>query len=400
MGKPVHKVKSIAVIVLLVGILLPAVAQKHGSSSFYRHFTGKLDTTMQISLDLLFRDGKITGSYYYYFPEPGNKKNFYYGKTIPVYGTLDGDNVTLNEFSDNGSGFKGILEKKGKMFGTWQRKAGEKSIPFSIEEDYSNGSLPFTCYTLSTMRYLIKGKNVDKNSPKATINLVLLYPNLPSKNRLKDSLDILITRLLYVDTVPFKNPELLLENITFDFFKSYYNATDGIENIESKGSFNWEKNVSMDIYYNERKITSLKIEKYAYTGGAHGIAMTQYVVCDLKQYKRLWLHDIMIENYELRLNALLNEKLRKLNGIKPEEKLNDAGFFDEIIETSENFYINKDGIGFFYNLYQIAPYSAGTTDLFLTFKELKEVLDPTTIFFWNQPGNEITGKLVDKQIIP
>jgi hypothetical protein len=392
MVKSGHKAKLVCAVVLMNAFIMQAAAQKTSSTSFYRHFAGTLDTSMHITLDLLFRDGKITGTYYYYFPEPGNNKAFYYGKTIPIHGIIEDNKVTINEFSADGSSFSGILERKSKITGTWQRKPNEKSIPFSITEDYANGSLPFTCYTLSSKRYLRKGKDAEKNSPKAAINLVLLYPNLPPKNPLKDSLDFLITKLLYVDTVPFKNPELLLENITFDFFDSYYKATEGIENIEATASFNWEKNVSMDICYNERNITSFKIEKYAFTGGAHGMSITQYVVCDLKQSKRLALKDIMTENYEGRLNSILNEKLRKLNGIKPHENLKEAGFFSEKIDSSDNFFINKDGIGFFYNLYHIAPYSAGTTELFLTFNELKEILNPKAPFFWNQPGMESAGK--------
>jgi hypothetical protein len=379
---------------LLILLLLAAIhgfAQKNGSTSFYRHFVGTLDTSMRVSLDLFFVDGEITGSYYYYFPEPGNKKSFYYGKTIPVKGTLEGNKVTLSEFSGEGSIFNGTIENNNKISGTWQRRPSEKSINFSISESYANGSLPFTCYTFSEKRNLNKKKVAEPNSPKASIDLVLLYPNLPKGNQLKDSLETLITRFLYMDTIPFKSPESLLENIAFDFFDSYFKATDGIENLEAAASFNWEKKVSMDICFNERNIASLQIDKYAYTGGAHGILITQYAVCDLKQNKRLALADIMKDGYEAELNRILNQKLRKLNGIKPEESLQNAGFFDDIIDNSDNFYINKDGIGFFYNPYHIAPYSAGTTELFLTFKELKTVLNSDPAFFWNQSGNEISG---------
>lgn len=367
------------------------LAQKNQSQAFYRHFVGTLDTSMRISLDLFFIDGKISGSYYYYFPEPGNKKSFYYGKTIPVKGILEGNQVTLSEFTREGSSFNGVLENRNKITGTWQRRPSEKSINFTIAENYGNGSLPFSCYTFSDKRNLNKKKVAEPNSPKASIELVLLYPNLPKGNQLKDSLESLITRFLYIDTIPFKSPEMLLENIAFDFFDSYYQATDGIENPEAAASFNWEKKVSMDICYNERNIASLKIDKYAYTGGAHGILITQYAVCDLKQNKRLALDDIMKDGYEAELNRILNQKLRKLNGIKQEESLQNAGFFEEKIDNSDNFFINKDGIGFFYNPYHIAPYSAGTTELFLTFNELKSVLNGDPSFFWNQSSSEISG---------
>jgi hypothetical protein len=392
MIKSGHKLKTAGIFVFFIALAMQASAQKVSETSFYRHFTGKLDTSMRITLDLLFQEGKVTGYYYYYFPEPGNNRAFYYGKTIPVHGFMDGDKFMLTEFGESGSRFNCILEKNNKITGTWQRGESEKMIPFHFTEDYSGGSLPFSCYTLNSKSYLKKGKGAEKNSPKAEIKLVLLYPDLPASNPLKDSLDFTISKYLYTDTVPFKNPELLLKDITNEFFDSYHEAFDGVKMNESSASFNWEEIVSMEICYNERDIASLKIDKYAFTGGAHGIKISQYIVCDLKHNRHLMLKDIMQEDYEARLNDILNEKLRKLNGIKPEEKLKESGFFDERIETSENFYINKDGIGFFYNLYHIAPYSAGSTELFLTFNELKEILDPGSSFFWNQPGNEITGR--------
>ncbi len=302
MLKSGHKVKTVGILILFAVFTMHATAQKSCGTSFYRHFTGKLDTLMRISLDLFFQEGKVTGSYYYYFPEPGNNKAFYYGKTIPVHGFMDGDKFTLTEFAEGGSRFNCILENKTKITGTWQQKESAKMIPFSFTEDYSNGSLPFTCYSSKSKSYLKKGRSAEKNSPKAEIKLMLLYPDVPDNNPLKDSLDFFITKYLYIDTVPFKSPELLLESITSHFFDSYHEAFDGVKINDGDESFNWEQIVSMDICYNERNIASLKVDKYAFTGGAHGIMITQYIVCDLIHNRHLMLKDIMQENYESRLN--------------------------------------------------------------------------------------------------
>jgi len=94
------------------------------------------------------------------------------------------------------------------------------------------------------------------------------------------------------------------------------------------------------------------------------------------------MQDFFVEGYEERLNAMLNKKLRKLNGIKDDEKLKDAGFFIDYVEYNDNFYINNDGIGFFYNVYEIAAYATGTTELFCTFREVKELLNKNHPFTW------------------
>ena len=98
--------------------------------------------------------------------------------------------------------------------------------------------------------------------------------------------------------------------------------------------------------------------------------MLKYFVFSSKLNREIQIEDIMTDDGLLIIDDLLNKKLRKLNGIQSGENLMDAGFFSETIEHNNNFYINNDGIGFLYNIYEIAPRSFGTTALFISFKEL------------------------------
>ena len=65
-----------------------------------------------------------------------------------------------------------------------------------------------------------------------------------------------------------------------------------------------------------------------------------------------------------------------------EENLAESGFLVDTISHTENFYVNNDGIGFFYNVYEIAAYATGSTELFCTFYDLKKILRPDHPFFW------------------
>jgi hypothetical protein len=150
MIKSGHSAKTIGIFLIFIAFTMQAAAQKVSGTSFYHHYTGKLDSSMRITLDLLFQEGKVTGFYYYYFPEPGNDKAFYYGKTIPVHGFMDGDKFMLAEFGEGGSRFNCTLAKDAKITGIWQQKESAKMIPISFTEDYSNGSLPFTCHSLKS----------------------------------------------------------------------------------------------------------------------------------------------------------------------------------------------------------------------------------------------------------
>lgn len=343
---------------------------------------GTLDTTMQLTVDLFSHNGDINGYYYYYFPEPGNEHIMHYGKTIPVKGTITGSTIILNEFSEQGSSFNGFIDSENKISGNWIRKEHEESIPFFIQEDYSLGSLPFKYYSQTYQENLDIETSVPNYKPAAKINLVLLYPDLQKGNPLKDTLDHFITQFFINKTESISSPKTLLDAISSEFFNSYFTATEGIEDISSSASLNWEKKVNMDIRHNENHIISIKFEKYAYTGGAHGISMTEYAVCDLVKNKKLNLNDIFKENAKFEVDNILDAKLRNLNGLNGEESLREAGFFVDKMEWSDNFFINSQGIGFFYNVYEIAPYASGTTELFVPFKEIIALLKPNHPFIW------------------
>jgi len=300
----------------LVSITVGVSAQPMPSHSFYKHLTGTLDTTMQLTVDLFSHNGEISGYYYYYFPEPGNEHIIHYGKTIPIKGSITGSTIILNEFSGNGSSFKGFVDSENIISGSWKRKEYGESIPFLIQENYSLGSLPFIYYSQTYQENLDIETSVPNYKPAAKINLILLYPDLQKGNPLKDTLDFFITQFSTNKKELISSPKLLLDNISSEFFKSYFTATEGIEDISSSASLNWEKNLSMDIRHNENNIVSIKFEKYAYTGGAHGISMTEYAVCDLVKNKKLTLNDIFKENAKLEIDNILDTKLRRLNGMK------------------------------------------------------------------------------------
>lgn len=376
------RLSTYVLLLLFFNIAVKVSSQPMPSHSFYKHLSGTLDTTMQLTVDLFSHNGDITGYYYYFFYEPGNENIIHYGKTVPIEGTITGSTIILNEFSEHGSSFNGYIDSENKISGSWLRKEYEESIPFSIQEDYSLGSLPFKFYSQTYQEKLDIETSVPNYQPAAKINLVLLYPDLPNGNPLKDTLDFFITQFLINNKESIASPKSLLDKISSEFFESYFTATEGIEDISTSASLNWEKNLSMDIRHNENNVVSIEFEKYAYTGGAHGISITEYAVCDLVKNKKLSLNDFFKENAKTEIDNILDSKLRKLNGLNQEESLREAGFFIDKVEWSDNFFINNQGIGFFYNVYEIAPYASGTTELFIPFIEIEALLNPNHPFVW------------------
>ncbi|MCF8369295.1 MAG: DUF3298 and DUF4163 domain-containing protein [Bacteroidales bacterium] len=336
---------------------------------------------MSLSLDLFEHSGNLSGYYFYFFRLPGEDSTFHYGKTIPFEGSFYGNVINFHEFGNKASKFQGIIDGN-EIYGSWQRREYEDPIPFHLTEDYSAGSIALNCFTAKRKQDLIHELIKGDNLPSARINILILYPKNTLKGALKDSIDFLITRFLAGDPFIIKSPELLMENIVFDFFQSYITATQGISNISKREVFNWEKDLTMDVMYNSNQILSLGFEKYAFTGGEHGLSMKKYAVFDLQKSKVLQLKDFLILGFEISLNEILDKKLRKINGVKPDESLNNAGFLIDKIDFTENFYINNDGIGFYYNVYHLASFGSGSTELFVNFNEIKNLLIQDHPFKW------------------
>lgn len=151
---------------------------------------------------------------------------------------------------------------------------------------------------------------------------------------------------------------------------------DLYKQMPDMGSLNWELLRFMHIVYNDSDILSFYILNYAFTGGAHGLESLDYCNVDLKTGKLLKLSDIIQESRKQELSRLLTMKLKKMNKIPDSQKLSDNGYFADIIQPNENFYLTRGGIGFLYNHYDIAPYSFGATDIFLSADEVRDLIRP------------------------
>jgi len=147
-----------------------------------------------------------------------------------------------------------------------------------------------------------------------------------------------------------------------------------LKEFPDAGNLNWELLKFMNILFNGNHQLTFYILTYAYTGGAHGLETQEFYSIDLTKGRRITLDNIFKEGYQERLSELLTKKVHDIQGIPLSKNLSESGFFVDLIEPNNNFYLTGNGIGFFYNHYEIAPYSNGSTDLFFTFEELKAII--------------------------
>lgn len=117
------------------------------------------------------------------------------------------------------------------------------------------------------------------------------------------------------------------------------------------------------------------VEYSDYEGGAHGSYRITYTNIDLNRLVTLTEEDLFIPDYYRPLTEKIVQALMRSYGVSEPDSLLTKGFFTiEDIVPNNNFWINREGIHYTYNQYEIAPYAMGTIDVAIPYTELEDIL--------------------------
>ncbi len=359
-------------ILYLLLISMPQLASSQGlpEDVFYKHLEGNINKTLFLSVNLIKTGDSLFGNYYHWYIEhEGTNQPSYSGPQIPLTGKMTSPTeFVLHEFGEKNSFFEGIFVHGSRLEGTWKNKQTGKELPFEVYEKYPRGSMAFSALNIKSEEELV----IEDLSPEAKLDLLMLSPSDFPVSAVSDSVKKTIYHFFIDDYRLNENPGQVLEKTAFDFFRRYRESNEELHQMGH--AFNWEKIISMDVLFNEDYVLSLGLINYAFTGGAHGLQVNKYFVFDLITGSILSLDDIFIPDYEKDLDSLLNRKWRIKYDIADEKSLEASGFFMDTIPVSNNYYLNKSGVNFHYNSYEIAPYSWGHVDLLIPYRELKGIL--------------------------
>jgi hypothetical protein len=131
----------------------------------------------------------------------------------------------------------------------------------------------------------------------------------------------------------------------------------------------WEIETFGEVIRNSAGILAVSLSNYSFTGGAHPNTTMTLLNFDIKTGKTLQLKDFIRD--EAKLKKLVEAKFRQERDLNPRENLNEAGFFWEgAFVLPDSFALQNDGILFYYNTYDVAPYAQGPTSFVLTWEEM------------------------------
>ena len=143
----------------------------------------------------------------------------------------------------------------------------------------------------------------------------------------------------------------------------------------------WILKRSIDVVYNTPPLLCLCFDELLFTGGAHPNYVQNYYNFDTESGKIMTLDDLVSAENKDSLTALAEKKFREIKNINSCVDLDQAGYWFEnnLFSLTDNFAITKDGLLFFYNSYEIAPYALGTTKLELPYEKIRYLLNKDII---------------------
>ena len=187
------------------------------------------------------------------------------------------------------------------------------------------------------------------------------YLTFKAQNKqVTDSLNKFVIQQLGYDSLP-KN--VVPTNYFKEYAKAFKQEFMGLIADSIMEYIGYEKTLQIEVAYQSENRIGLSANGYLYTAGAHGIGSTLFANINTQNGRKISTSDCFKNTESIRINA---EKIFRSNlGITANASLNEAGFWfdNDKFTLTENFLLKDSSVTFFYNVYEIAPYSNGPTSI-------------------------------------
>ncbi|WP_169927070.1 DUF3298 and DUF4163 domain-containing protein [Mucilaginibacter auburnensis] len=234
------------------------------------------------------------------------------------------------------------------------------------QPDVNTDTLAYTYKTIH-QRANDCGDKADTNCTVAKLK----YPEFKTDSALNDTIKSRLLNMFYTDK-PYSGIDDMLKR----YFDSYYN----MKKTDERPDMVFDLDAYAKILRQDSSLTTLEVSGYSYQGGAHGGSVTTFINWNTKSNKSVTLSDILINNYQPELNKIAEKIFRSQEKLSDTSSLaNDYFFANDKFALNNNYSITPLGLRFFYNQYEIKPYAAGTTELFVPYKNIRSLLRPNTV---------------------
>jgi hypothetical protein len=160
----------------------------------------------------------------------------------------------------------------------------------------------------------------------------------------------------------FQNEELHLHNKD-SIQKAFLAEFSAFKKEQRRDVPFWYINRSLTVMNQNAKWITLCERDESFTGGAHPNTYVQYRIIDKRDGKQVTVADLFDPTVMPKVLELAETAFRSERGINPNQSLQEAGFWfkESRFALNDNFFISEDGITFFFNAYEVGPYTLGST---------------------------------------
>lgn len=136
-----------------------------------------------------------------------------------------------------------------------------------------------------------------------------------------------------------------------------------------------------NVIYADSLIIAVSKELYTYSAGAaHGLEGVSYMNIDRRNKQLISEGDLFVEGYAPMLSKILQRcLLRDYNSKSAEDLLNQTGIDASEMSPNDNFTLERDGLVYAFNPYEIAPYAVGIVKVHVPYEELQGLLRPASL---------------------
>lgn len=245
----------------------------------------------------------------------------------------------------------------------------------SCNSDNSNNSSLEQNKKLKIEKISIEKKNGDceKKNSKNCVMIKIEFPKLTQKqnenavNKINENIRLQLLQPI-LDEGEYNSLDSLISSI-FDEYNSV------IKEYPESGQ-NWEIERLMKIKTQTDNILSIEYSDYSFLGGAHPNNFVSYSNYYLATGEEIPLDECFQKDYENQLNSIAEKIFKQQKKLSMDSDLSSAGYwFDEDkFELNDNFAVLKNGLLFYFNSYEIAPYALGPTELVIPYSEIDQLI--------------------------
>ncbi len=138
-------------------------------------------------------------------------------------------------------------------------------------------------------------------------------------------------------------------------------------------SIGWALEREINVIHKDSVIISLEFYEYSFMGGAHPNTAKTYQSFYLNNAGKVVISDSSVIE---KLTSIAEKEFRRLKNIPDDKALSKAGYWFENDEfhLNDNFAITDEGIVFYFNPYEIGPYSLGGAKIILSREQVGDLI--------------------------